>query len=89
MKITILHATMSYTKEDGYVGQVQFRAENHRDDYEITLQSKKGKEWSYGLHFLNASGSEEEIFKMEELIEEDDELFDSLIEAAKISLDEK
>ncbi|RXZ78310.1 hypothetical protein EBB07_27730 [Paenibacillaceae bacterium] len=77
---------MTHSKEDGYVGQVQFNVEGHRDAYEITLQSKKGKDWSYGLHFLDRSGSEEEIFEVEEQLEEDDELFDLLVDAAKQAL---
>ncbi|GBF74189.1 hypothetical protein PA598K_02521 [Paenibacillus sp. 598K] len=80
--ITIIHASMTHSPEDGYVGKVQFRAEGHRDAYEIALQSKRGKEWSYGLFFVDTSGREEEIFQMEERLEEDDELFDWLTETA-------
>nr|WP_245855584.1 hypothetical protein [Paenibacillus rigui] len=84
--IKIQSACMTHTKEDGYVGQVEFQVEGHKFPYEITLYSTKGKEWSYGLHFLEQSGSEEQILEVEDLLEENDEYFDMLVEAAKNSL---
>jgi hypothetical protein len=86
LKMIIQKAEMSHNKEDGYVGNVEFLVETHKEPYEITLYSKNRKEWSYGLHFLNASGSEEEIFAVEELIDENDEYFDQLVDAAKAAL---
>jgi hypothetical protein len=86
MKINIQKADMTHSKENGYVGHVEFNVEAHKEPYEITLYSKNGKEWSYGLHFLNASGIEEEIFAVEELIDENDEYFDQLVDAAKAVL---
>jgi hypothetical protein len=86
MKIAIQKAEMTHSKEDGFVGNVEFLVDTHREPYEITLHSKNMKEWSYGLHFLNASGSEEEIFAVEELIDENDEYFDQLVDAAKAAL---
>jgi hypothetical protein len=86
LKLTVQKAEMSHSKEDGYVGNVEFLVEMHKEAYEITLFSKDGKEWSYGLHFLNASGSEEEIFAVEELIDEHDEYFYQLVDAAKAVL---
>ncbi len=77
---------MTYTKENGYVGNIEFTVEAHKEPYEITIYSKNQKEWSYGLHFLNASGIEEEIFAVEELLDENDESFDLLVEAAKAAL---
>ena len=88
-EITILHTSMTYSKEDGYVGKVQFRAQGHRDAYEMALQSKKGKNWSYGLFFLETSGSEDDIFAMEDRLEEDDELFDWLTQSAMAALEEQ
>jgi hypothetical protein len=87
LRITIQKAEMTHSKEDGYVGNVEFLVETHKEPYEITLYSKNGKEWSYGLHFLNASGSEAEIFAVEELIDENDEYFDQLVDAAKATLE--
>jgi len=81
-----LEASMTHSKEDGYVGKVEFRVEDHKQPYEITLYSKNGKDWMYSLNFLNESGSEEEIDALEERIEEDDELYEYLIQTAKSKL---
>ncbi|WP_331281302.1 hypothetical protein [Paenibacillus sp. UNC451MF] len=84
--INVLAASMTYSKEDGYVGKVEFEVQDHKLPYEITLYSKNGKEWSYGLFFLNESGSEDEILAVEDLLEENDEWYDFLVEAAKSKL---
>ncbi|MCR8631712.1 hypothetical protein NV381_10900 [Paenibacillus sp. N5-1-1-5] len=88
MLITILESSMTHSKEDGYVGKVEFRVDNHKQPYEITLYRKKGKEWSYSLNFLKDSGGEEEIEAVEELLEENDEIYELLVEAAKSKLQE-
>jgi hypothetical protein len=87
LKIIIQKAEMTHSKENGYVGNVEFLVETHKEPYEITIYSKNQKEWSYGLHFLNASGSEEEIFAVEELLDENDEYFNLLVDAAKAALE--
>jgi len=84
--IKVLDASMTYSKEDGYIGKVAFEYERHKLPYEITLHSKNGKEWSYGLFFLNESGSEDDIEEVEDLLEESDEWYDFLIDAAKSKL---
>lgn len=84
--IQILSASMTYSKEEGYVGQVEFQFEGHKYPYEITLYSTQGRDWSYGLHFREQSGSEEDILAVEDVLEENDEYFDQLVEAAKNSL---
>jgi|GEM_PF-237338 len=84
--IDIQKASMSYSKSDGYVGQVEFRIAGHEMPYEMTLHSSNSKEWSYGLHFLQQSGREEDILAVEDMLEEDDELFDRLVEAAENTL---
>ncbi|GKU78795.1 hypothetical protein [Paenibacillus sp. L3-i20] len=84
--ITIIGARMSYTKEDGYVGNVQFSAEGHDHEYEIALHSKRGSDWGYGLFFLNQSGNEEQLLALEDEIEENDELFEVFIHAAQEKL---
>ncbi|MFK7691744.1 hypothetical protein [Paenibacillus sp. HJGM_3] len=86
MEVTIIEAAMSHSKEDGYLGHVSFRVESHAQPYELTLSSKSGKDWSYALNFLNESGTEAQIDAVEAAIEEDDELFDRLVEAAKSRL---
>lgn len=87
MNMTVVHARMEWNEAEGYLGQVQFRMEEHQGTYEVTLQSKKGKEWMYALNFADGSGKEEEIMQLEEWLEEDDELFDALIDAARGALD--
>ncbi|MGO4544025.1 hypothetical protein AB4Z29_04440 [Paenibacillus sp. 2TAB23] len=89
INVKVLEATMTYSKEDGYVGKVHFGVEGHKNEYEIALHSKRGKEWGYGLFFLHESGKEEELLALEDLLEEDDELFDFLIETAKEKLEKQ
>lgn len=81
MNIQIDSADMKHDPEEGYVGQVRFRVEEHPHAYEITLFSKKGKEWDYGLHFAGEPGSEAHIDAVEAHLEENDEAFDRFIEA--------
>jgi hypothetical protein len=87
INIQVLEASMTYAKEDGYVGKVHFGVDGHANEYEIALHSKKGKEWGYGLFFLHESGKEEELLALEDLLEEDDELFDFLVDTAKAKLE--
>ncbi|MEF3302364.1 hypothetical protein [Paenibacillus sp. GYB003] len=82
MDWTITGAEMTHSKEDGYSGKVRFTLEGHRSAYEVTLLSKKGTDWDYSLSFAKESGSEQEIETAERRLEEDDELFDALVEAA-------
>lgn len=83
--ITVLEARMTQD-EDGYLGHVVFMYADHPTAYEITLHSKRRKDWSYSLSFSKDSGKEEHILQLEELLEEDDELFDQLVEAASHQL---
>ncbi|ANE48630.1 hypothetical protein SY83_01055 [Paenibacillus swuensis] len=88
--LTIMSAEMSFNRADGYVGQVEFTLEGHKNPYAITLQkSRKAKEWSYGLHFSGEPGSEDELFAAEDLIEDNDELYEQLVEAAKAKLSQR
>lgn len=82
MSINIISANMKFSSDTGYIGQVQFNYENHKRPYGITLHSKDLQEWMYSLNFAAESGSEEEILQVEEVLEEDDDLFDDLVEAA-------
>lgn len=88
MELNIENATMSYSKEDGYVGKVQFTVPGHKEPYEIVLHSKKGRDddWSYGLFFARQPGDEEEIGQVEDWLEEDDAAYFKLIDAAKTAL---
>jgi len=89
MNLTIKNASMTRSEEDGYVGKVVFEVEGHKQPYEVTLHSKKGREWSYGLFFAEESGSEEQLTAVEDFLEENDEWFDKLVEAAKASVQEQ
>lgn len=91
MNVTIIHAEMTQDKEKGYSGSVQFEVEGHKQPYEITLQltSIRGTTWDYSLRFAKESGSEEQIDAVEKAIEEDDDLFDLLIDAAAATLPEE
>lgn len=85
MKIQIGAAEMKQDA-DGIVGQVVFTVEGHPKPYEITLFSENGETWDYGLHFAESSGSEDLIDEVEAYLEEHDEAFDALVEAAKQAL---
>lgn len=86
MSVNIVESSMTHSKESGYVGHVVFQVEGHSVPYEMTLHSKNAKEWSYSLNFSGKSGSEEEIDAVEEMLEDNDELFDSLVNAARSNL---
>ncbi len=84
MKATILSAKMTRDEENGYVGLIRFEVENHRQGYEVTIQSDNGKNnWSYALNFSDGSGSEEEIQAVDERLEEDDAFFEQFVVAAR------
>jgi predicted RNase H-like HicB family nuclease len=83
MKVNILNAAMTHNEENGYLGNVRFEVEGHKQPYEVTLQSnRRVDEWNYALNFANEPGSEEEIEAVEKAVEEEDDLFDNLLEAA-------
>jgi len=79
----LLHAEMSYSEQDGYLGKVQFEVEGHQQPYELTLQSdKRWDDWNYSLNFMRDSGREQDIEAVEQALETDDNFFDDLVEAA-------
>lgn len=86
MNATIIEASITHSKSDGYVGRVVFAYAGHKSDYELMLQSKDAKDWAYSLNFNGDNGIEAEIEALEEQLEEDDELFDFLVDAAKAKL---
>lgn len=89
MDWTIISAAMTHSKETGYSGQVGFTLEGHQSAYEVTLHSKNGRDWDYSLSFTKESGREADIEKAELRLEEDDDFFDALIDAATASLETK
>ncbi|CAH8771799.1 hypothetical protein [Paenibacillus dendritiformis] len=82
MNVTIVRADMKKDEDGSYLGHVAFQLEGFQSAYEVTLFSKKGKEWDYSLSFAGSSGSEEEIVALDDKLEEDDDLFEVLLEAA-------
>jgi len=84
VNITVLKTDASFSKAAGFIGHVQFQFENHKQPYEITLQSDNGEtDWNYAINFANESGSEAEIQALDERLEVDDDLFAFLINAVK------
>ncbi|TVX92880.1 hypothetical protein [Paenibacillus agilis] len=81
-EVHIVSAQMKTDAEGAYLGTVVFKLEGYQHPYELTVFSKKGKEWDYSLHYTSDSGGEEELLKLDERLEEDDDLFDTLLEAA-------
>ncbi|MGN7357011.1 hypothetical protein ACTHPF_06555 [Paenibacillus sp. SAF-054] len=88
MELQIIKTDMKQDEDKQYIGHVTFTLAGHHSQYEITLFSKKGKEWDYSLNFAGESGLEEEFLKMDELLEEDDDLFDALLDAALDSMEQ-
>ncbi|BCG59227.1 hypothetical protein [Paenibacillus sp. URB8-2] len=82
MSVSVTEAAMRRNEEGNYVGRTVFTLEGHAAQYEITFFSKKGKEWDYSLSFAGEPGSEEQFLELDAKLEEDDELFDRLLDAA-------
>ncbi|WP_458460607.1 hypothetical protein [Paenibacillus sp.] len=82
VNIEIIRAEMRREGEKSFVGNTIFRTEGEKSVYEITFMSKNGKDWDYSLHFTEQSGDEDELLRMDELLESDDELYNQLLDAA-------
>lgn len=82
VNVVIVSAEMHRGDEMMFVGSTVFRAEGDKSLYEITFMSKNGKDWDYSLHFTEESGDEEELLRMDELLENDDDLYNMLLDAA-------
>ncbi|WP_227779441.1 MULTISPECIES: hypothetical protein [Paenibacillus] len=82
VNIEIIRAEMRREDEKSYIGTTVFRAEGEKSIYEVTFMSKNGKDWDYSLHFTEQSGDEEELLRMDELLENDDDVYDKLLDAA-------
>lgn len=83
MKVEIVEASLRHSEEDGYIGKLILAIEGHSQEYEMTLHSKKGRDWGYGLFFREGSGDEEQLLELEDEIEENDDLFYRLVGAVK------
>lgn len=82
MNLTIKAAEMRKDEDGTYVGRTVFQVDSHKVDYEITFFSKRGKEWDYSLHYADEPGDEDELLAVDARIEEDNEWFDTLLDAA-------
>ncbi|MFC3746755.1 hypothetical protein [Paenibacillus sp. GCM10012306] len=82
MAAEIVSAEMRRNEDGSFVGRTVFTLENHTSPYEITFYSKKGSEWDYSLSFAGEPGSEEQFLQTDTLLEEDDEIFNQLLDAA-------
>lgn len=81
-QITIERAGMQRDEENNFVGYAVFAMEGQASLYEITFLSKNGKDWDYSLNFAGEPGPEEHFLKVDALIEENNELFDDLLDGA-------
>ncbi|WP_223066168.1 hypothetical protein [Paenibacillus caui] len=88
MKMIIKEAEMRKDQEGALLGKTVFELEGHKKGYEITFFSKKGKEWDYSLHFHAESGDEEEFLLADAYLEQNDDAFDMLLDAALDTLSE-
>jgi hypothetical protein len=86
MAVQVINASLTHDGEKSYTGRVQFQVEGHDQPYEVALFSKNKRDWDYSLMFAKESGSEENMLLMEEMLENDDDLFDTLVDAAINSL---
>ncbi|MNP77134.1 hypothetical protein D3C76_1744920 [compost metagenome] len=79
-----------HKQEDGsYIGKTIFQVESHKAGYEITFYSKKGHDWDYSLNYAGEPGVEDQFIALDARLEEDDEWFDTLLNAALGTLPEE
>ncbi|MGM1044591.1 hypothetical protein SAMN05661091_3280 [Paenibacillus uliginis N3/975] len=81
-QVTIDRAGMQRDEENNFIGYTVFTLEGQTSAYEITFMSKNGRDWDYSLNFAGEPGPEEQFLKVDAQIEENDELFDDLLDAA-------
>lgn len=82
MNLEIVSAEMSRKEDKSYVGRTIFTLENHKAPYEITFFSTRGTEWDYSLSFAGEPGSEEQFLETDALLENDDDIYNQLLDAA-------
>lgn len=88
MSYNIIKASMRKDEEGHWLGQTVFTMGDSKTEYEIFFFSKNGKDWDYSLHFANEPGVEEEFLELDARLEEDDDLYDDLLDAAIDSIPE-
>ncbi|MEK5397271.1 hypothetical protein CA600_04400 [Paenibacillus sp. VTT E-133280] len=82
MNLEIVSAEMSRKEDKSYVGRTIFTLENHKAPYEITFFSTRGTEWDYSLSFAGEPGSEDQFLETDALLENDDDVYNQLLDAA-------
>ena len=82
MSPVIISAEMNRKEDRSYVGRTIFTLDNHKAPYEITFYSTRGTEWDYSLSFAGEPGSEEQFLETDELLENDDDVYNALLDAA-------
>lgn len=88
MILNIITAEMNKQEDGSYIGKTVFQVETHKVNYEVTFFSKRGHDWDYSLHFAGEPGDEEQLLLVDAHIEQNDEAFDSLLDAAWNNLPE-
>jgi hypothetical protein len=82
MNLNITHAEMNKDEEGLLLGKTVFTVDGHKEAYEVTFFSKRGKEWDYSLHFHAEPGDEEQLLTVDTYLENNDDAFDALLDAA-------
>lgn len=82
MKLNIIEASMTKEADGSYLGKTIFTADENEIKYEITFFSKRGKDWDYSLHYADEPGNEELLLAVDAYIEQSDDAFDDLLDAA-------
>ena len=88
MKFEITHAEMHKSEDRIYLGKTVFVVEGHKEPYEVTFHSKRGRELDYSLHFHAEPGDEEQLLKVDAFLENNDDAFDAVLDAALDTLPE-
>lgn len=88
MKLNIIEASMKKEADGSFLGKTIFQANEDTTKYEITFFSKRGKDWDYSLHYSDEPGNEELLLDVDTHIEQSDEAYDLLLDAAWNSMDE-
>lgn len=87
MKLHIIEASMNKEADGSYLGNTIFQVDDIEIKYEITLFSKRGNDWDYSLHYADEPGKEELFLAVDAYIEQSDEAFDELLDAAWNSME--
>lgn len=82
MNLEIIKAEMKRVEDRSFVGSTVFTLANHSSAYEITFFSTRGTEWDYSLSFAGEPGSEEQFLEVDSLLENDDDVYNQLLDAA-------